>query len=736
MKKDKTDNILEFGDKSAPRIQANFNQILHQTHRLFVQEMTPGMRHFFDSLDDFFFDLAEKAESNSKQNLYFEAMMDTRNNKILLLKKFAENINIIFQKFKNHDFVYFIDLTDQNQDLKNSLTLIKEDDLDQKLAINNVIAKVSTVHHDQLFALNSRFAELVGQTELENSSNPVGADAIVNAFALSLSALKSENTVKLMIFKLFERNLVETLEPAYIKINGYLKEQGICPEIKFEIKRNKNNRSRINDSINYLAHALSDADENYKKIADILNQNQEEQQPHYSVEKIIEFSQLSDALNQIKVELLSDQELETEQSFSPLELKDELLKKLKSLKALSKNSQVSQADENTIDLIGQLFQYLVEDRNLPETIQLILSKLQLPYLQIALRDNTFFSDKKNNARRLLDTLAQASIGWTAEVDNKQIFLRKVKEIVSFILKNHEKQINYEKLIERFRQFEKWYKKKSIINERRVSEKMSGKEKLDQAKAKTAAFIRVTFKQQKIPVLIRSILLKPWANVLILSHLREAEGPEVLIKNKAFVKDLIHAGSPNSNSQISSQEIERLCSELERGLKYVAYDKQKLTAKVNALKSCLSEINVEDKSELSVEFIEPEEVLSLSKEFQKKSNVGEFLNASVNPNEVSPKVKIIKDQYHQKASEITKGDWVEIKANNSWLRAKLSWVSPISGKLLFVNAKGAKVIDLFPIELADKLRKKEFHILQQIPVLDRAMSSIAKKMKKKQDAINK
>lgn len=728
-------NTVGISNRPASSIDTNFNKLLHEAHRIFVQTLHPRLNDFFEGLNDFFFDMAEQAESNALQNAYFTAIGDTRKNKTELTKQFAKNVNLIFQKFKSNDFVYFIESAKSSKSDKKDLSLIKEDDLDQKLAINNVIAKISQVYTKDLFLLNARFAELANQDELEKHANPVGPDAIVNAFALSLKVLKSENNIKLMIIKLFEKNMVESLGPAYRMVNKHFKKNDVLPDIKFEIKHRASANHAVNNSINYLAQALSEEDENYKKIANILENDREQPaQQSYTNENIVQFSQLSDALNQITVELFSGQELEAKQSISPLELKDELIRKLKSLKAISKGQQINADDENTIDLIGELFQYMVEDRNLPETIQLVLSKLQLPFLQIALKDKTFFSDKHNNARKLLNIIAESSIGWSPEVDNKSVFLNKVKEIVEFIIENHEKNINYEKLIERFIAFDNKLKKRSSITEKRTTAQVSGREKLNTAKIKAAKILKRNLKGKKIPKLVREILLKPWANVLILSELRKHETPEILSKHRDFVFNLVSASNKDELTKASASDIKELCHELEYGLKLVAYDATEINAKTSALRDCLTEINTSESKELDIDFIDPEEVLKLSKEFNKESSVGELLDKK-DLNAFAPKdLNEIDDVHNQASLTLVLGEWIEIDSKSNPKRVKLSWVSPISGKMLFVDGKGNKILNIFPIELADKFRKEEYLTMQQVPLMDRAMESIANKMNaKKQTA---
>jgi hypothetical protein len=735
--KDSHDNVIGINELTAQKKMSTFSTHLHETHRIFVQSISPRLNHFFEGLNDFFFDMAEQAENNVLQNQYFAAIGDTRKNKSTLTRQFAKNVNIIFQKFKNQDFVYFIENKQQTEETAKTLTLIKDDDLDQKLAINNVVAKISQIYLKELHLLNQRYAELAQMDHLIEQHNPIGPDAIVNAFALSLKVLKSENNIKLMIIKLFEKNMVESLGPAYRMVNKYLKKHGILPDLTFTVQQRTNTDQPINNSINYLAQKLSGEDENYKKIADILDHDREQiEQNSYSAENIVQFSQLSDALNQIKSELLTDQELASKDNISPLELKDELIRKLKSLKAMSASQQLNAADENTIDLIGELFQFLVDDRNLPETIQLVLSKLQLPYLQIALKDPTFFSDKQNNARQLLNIIAESAVGWSPETDDKSLFLNKVKEIVNFILKNHEKNINYEKLIVRFIQLDQKLKKRADILERRTSAQISGRERLNVAKNNTADFLRTNLKGQKVPALIRELLLKPWANVLILSELRQQDSPGILEKHQNFVVNLIQAANPDNTHKNSQAEIESLSEELTDGLKLVAIDSQDLQTKTKQLQKCLQKINGLKASRKPVEFIDPSEILKLSKEFNQESSVGSLIEHPDQTLHSPENIPIVDDEFNEKAMNIKLGEWIEINSKDQPQRVKLSWKSPISGKLLFVNAKGAKVVDLFPIELAEKLRKQDCITLQQVPLMDRAMSSIADKMKKRKAAQKK
>ena len=289
------------------------------------------------------------------------------------------------------------------------------------------------------------------------------------------------------------------------------------------------------------------------------------------------------------------------------------------------------------------------------------------------------------------------------------------------------------MIERFIRFDQKLKKRSSIAERRTSETVSGRERLNLAKNRTAEVLKKHLKDQKVPKLVREILLKPWANVLILSELRKDDAPDLLAKHQDFVRQLVSATNPNNDQKLSNKAIKALCEEMVEGLKLVAFDVKDLREKSQEMQACLEEINGLRKPDKPLDFIDPKEILKLSKEFNRDSSVGELIENPDLSMEPPPGMELIDDDAQEAASSLKLGEWIEINSKKKPQRVKLSWVSPISGKMLFVDAKGAKVIDLFPIVLADQLRKNQSRLLQQVPIMDRAMSSIAEKMKQRKAA---
>jgi len=77
-----------------------------------------------------------------------------------------------------------------------------------------------------------------------------------------------------------------------------------------------------------------------------------------------------------------------------------------------------------------------------------------------------------------------------------------------------------------------------------------------------------------------------------------------------------------------------------------------------------------------------------------------------------------------------GTWVEFTGVDGTTkeRAKLSWISPISSKYLFVNRKGLKVADKTVQALAIEIRRGDAAILEEVPLFDRALDAIVERLK--------
>lgn len=753
-----TDNIVSISPELKEKISQG--KILPEIHKIFIRGLKPAIRDYYDKLDDSLFDLAEKAESNQLQGDYFNAMREVRKKKDLMVRKFSENIQQVFKLFKAGKYNYYGNKKAvAADDTADGLSLVDESELDQELAVSNIIDKANTFLHQQLFAFEKRFTLLAAGSELKIQEIPVSPEVTVKSFTETFAHLNVSVTVELIMLKLFERSLIPNLTAPYQEINDFLIKEGIYPNLKFRVGRGgsapqrsplpHNQQAQPMDEQGLPAsdaHGMQDmpaqaqpmhsghyvSDNNYEMINQLMNRR------HLSMPQNINMPVFEGTVVDNVLDVLQMEELQNlnsrQHSISPIDVKNELLNRLRSFDQGGEDKQIKQQDEDTIDLVGMLFQFLVEDRNLPHRIQALLAKLQIPYLHLALHDRKLFANKENPARKLLDNIAKASVGWTEEDDKKGKFINKIETIVQSILEAEYTEIDFEALIQDFSEFSEKNTKRMQVIEKRTSEKALGQERILRAKEKTAEVLQRKMKNHSLPELVTELLLTPWANVLILAHLRHQDEPEKIDYYEKFVDKLIYVSVREKKQMATNAQISHVVDHLSKGLRLVAFDEHSIKDKSQELYQLLLNINQIKESEEAAEhkFVLPQEAFKVEEDEEDKPEIVHFI-ANKAINNPDQQVEHVEDEHYQQAKAMKTGEWVEFltEEDEENIRAKLSWISPISNKLLFVNSRGVKVTDKSLDELAFDLRSGKANVLQQIPIFDRALKAIARQMTEKE-----
>jgi len=90
----------------------------------------------------------------------------------------------------------------------------------------------------------------------------------------------------------------------------------------------------------------------------------------------------------------------------------------------------------------------------------------------------------------------------------------------------------------------------------------------------------------------------------------------------------------------------------------------------------------------------------------------------------------KDQEILPVTSLKEGDWIEFRDDEGErVQAKLSYISPLKGTYLFVNRQGVQVGEYSLYQLARELRTGRAVVLESVPLIDRAMSSLVGVLKK-------
>jgi hypothetical protein len=83
-----------------------------------------------------------------------------------------------------------------------------------------------------------------------------------------------------------------------------------------------------------------------------------------------------------------------------------------------------------------------------------------------------------------------------------------------------------------------------------------------------------------------------------------------------------------------------------------------------------------------------------------------------------------DEYTDIVRSLEVGSWVEFyHVDGSMTRARLTWMSPVTGRYLFTDRKGMKVADCTVHGLAMEMKRSSVAIIEDVPLFDRIIGTI-------------
>jgi hypothetical protein len=770
------------------------------------------LRETLDAVDDALFSMAEKAISNAEQARYFDGMREVRRRRGDIEHRFQERLLQGLVALADGR-TRRIERTPAAPRGQAGLSLVENEELEQDLAVTAMQARAEGKLRRLLYAFNRRLGHLAG-TEIDDETNPLAPAALATAFREAIDPLDCLLEVRLVLLRLFDRIVVDALEPIYQELNELLKAAGILPTIAapavppasedgdpggrrrapatqppaasdlppepaaasqdarvpdapgvqtrtFAAAAPPSPPGRAPAGAGARSHAPVDAapavpwgegddqdaldspfaDEVYRSIYTLLAARRTAR--HYAARSgvaaandgggqaprlVVDVGDLLNALTLLQGEFVQ----------APAEpvaaevLKHRLRDQVGKLGNDPAHTQFRARDEHAIDLVGMVFDYILQDPNLPAEIQVLLARLQVPYIKVALLDPRFFAMRSHPARRLLDELSQAGLGWSASSDPDRRLFQRIALVVDTVLRDFDDNLAlFERLLANFRGFVAAERRRAEVAEQRAAEATRGRERLLGARRRAAREVLERVRGRDLPRVIHNILTRPWANFLVLTLLRQGEESEAWTDALRFADDLVWASEPKT-TQAERERLMLMMPQMERmlrhGLTTVAYhdsDIQKLSAELVHQLESLADPDASDGAEVAVEV---DEVYSpsgdpLVQPLDTSLEDGAGMRRDREP--ASP----LADAWVRRARDLTIGTWVAFRQEDGPdERARLSWTSPVSGRLLFVNHKGLKVCDRSPEQLAAELEAGHATIIESSALVDRALADILERLR--------
>ncbi len=519
--------------QKASNARAQLARLPAPAHRLREKATTllqQTLKNLFDGADDALFDLADRATSNQDQNTYFEAMREVRLKRretelaffTKLDQAFADLLKVIPDQ--NDDFVADISLDD--------LSLVDNEQLEFQVAVESMIAKVLERSAEAAQHIALRLDSLV-PAKVYQQNNPVGPHRLCNSFWQVVEPLDVDIKAKLVLLKLFDKAVMAQLHKVYSVLNNLLIQQNVLPSLSARSERRR--AARPVQSSAGVAGA-GDVSEQDRQVLEQLrglmsSTGAASGSASGGVLPAGELAQVLTALQQ-KVSVGEAKE-------ASLLDNQQLLNMI--APATQGGQTMSAMDQDVMNLINMLFQFILDDRNLAAAMQSLLARLQIPLLKVAVVDKSFFNKAGHPARRLLNELATAALGWQEPEKGaaRDPLFRKVSAVVEEVITQFESDVTiFETLLTDFIAFTEKEKRRATVLEKRTLDAEDGKAKSEQARAAVSAQLDLIVQGRALPDCVQKIVEGPWHNVLFLSLLKHGDDSDDWRESCEVVEQLV------------------------------------------------------------------------------------------------------------------------------------------------------------------------------------------------------
>lgn len=708
-------------DQASHSPLARLPVILLQVRDKAGQQLSHALQELFDNADDTLFEMADRARDDVEQNIFFEAMRDLR------LKR--KNIERVFIK---QFFEAFVGLTGNIQTALpqafDTLAQQSGDDLERHVAVEAMVNKVLSRDGFALDQLTARLSTLLSK-KLVTEHNPLGPAMLCEYFMRAGRNLGVEIKVKLIILKLFERYVLSDTDQLYTEANQILIATGILPDLKPAPNRraidraqacarvepaeagNRSDISPVDDSVQEVFAALQELLFHVRGSVAPTLETSAQAQPISTRDLLRLLSHLQQYVPPPAFQDDFDLRNQLEQLLTRVSVKS------------GKSRVVGVADEDVINLIAMLFECILDDRNLPDSLKALIARLQIPMLKVAVLDKSFFSRSSHPARRLLNEIAAAALGWGECDDHERdsLYLR-IEQVVQRLLNDFvDDPAIFSELLADFLAFTSDERRRSELLEQRTRDAEEGRAKTELARQRVELALNQALLGKVLPQRVVAFVQDAWSQVLLLTCLKHGDQSGEWHADVQAMEQLIWSVQRHDDVDASLRLlalVPGLLKSLREGLNRSAFDPFATGEFFSELEGL--HVQLFERADQAPTATNPadappmvevrEEIVLLTGDEGPLERVLVHLPAD------DPGLFQV-DQLHL-------GCWVEFQEDEeNTLRCKLAAIIAATGKYIFVNRTGMKVLESSRTGLALDFRRGAVRTLDDTLLFDRALESV-------------
>lgn len=650
------------------------------------------------------------------------------------------------------------------------LALVDNVEMDEATVLAEIASRAEVRNSLPLYLLGQRFGVVAGKPAFDAENLPIGPQALCRMIRQSCDCLELSGEHRILLFRTFERHLMPLYGTFIEAINTYLSRNGVLPNLHYVPVRQRaaspapasaERRPRPageadaaargaqappggangpgssapgtgggqggmaggmpgagrqdggtpEDAFHQMRHLLAGRRQLLGKLVG-------GRQASAGATELVSTEQVQDVLGKLQQKTATTVMVNGKPAQRTItHLKQDLLAQLRQSTPEGKSPALAEEDGDAIDLVGMLFDHIMKDVRPNSPASALLAKLQVPLLRVAIQDKAFFTRQQHPARQMLNTIAETGAYWLSEEDADQQLVGKMQSVVDRTVRDFDGDLGlFNNLLEDLSGHLQTVTRKAEVAEKRHVEAARGKEKLAMARERAANVVETLLKKQNLPRFTHTLLSQAWTDVMALTSLRQGEDSEAWKQHLEIAERLISvAKNPAGANSLTSEDAQGLRTEIQSSLTQVGYHAEEASAIAQRLVD--PQAGADDDSSASR--------TELTMRLKARARLGEDLQQA----KKSKKAPLTAEEQMRVAQirQLPFGTWFEFKLNQQGekVRRRMSWFSPVTGQVLFVNHRGQKVGDFTLEGLAKSMIQGQVKLVEEEKgtLIDRAWNTV-------------
>ena len=371
---------------------------------------------------------------------------------------------------------------------------------------------------------------------------------------------------------------------------------------------------------------------------------------------------------------------------------------------------INRIAEKTIDFIELIFDAIIDDDNISDTIKTLLLRLQIPVIKASMIDQEFFIYDNHPARVLLDKIAHVGIG---VADQKDATYPHLDRIVTNLVNEFELQADsFQIALDHLNTFLDKRDADALKKEEESQRQILRKH----ARNTVLKSLRTATRGKVLPESLHALILKRWPTMMFNHYLKQGKENDEWIDIIDTLRSIINSVQPLTNIN----NLEHLLTHRDQLIETTRNYLQRTNQSKDDLEQVIQNLigihqSLIDQADFNNVALENESVL-ISK------NVDE---QEIEEEEEEEETKL------QLPSSIVPGMWfqVYIGEDKAARRCKLSVVILDEQKLVFVNYQGEVIIEKTLGEFLDEIAEEKSKVIMGHSIFDHALSSVVNNLQK-------